>query len=226
MPVQLRGIALQDHINNTKAAFAKANIHNVTRKNVVMRFLTAQLFPDGAPGENEHRLATLFDETETAPASSQARVRDFSVDREQLCESELRFSETYCLDLIIGSVQAPNGLKDAFYEHEDRLAILRSMGVSLDDATKIPDDELVDILTCDYEIGGFLVKVETPVPTRFCEEEGELSRHSFSYSWGMYTSTWLYHPSSMTEILAAAEAWREKVLDDEYALACKKRDEA
>ena len=70
--------------------------------------------------------------------------------------------------------------------------------------------ELADLLF-DRRLFGFLAKVETPFPI------SASSHTSFTFSWGMFTSTWVY--SETLEELAQkatewAEGWRAKKIDE------------
>jgi hypothetical protein len=61
MTIEIKNTSYDDFFTATKCAFEKANIAPIRRDNIIRRFLKHQLFPQGNPGENEHRLPTLFE---------------------------------------------------------------------------------------------------------------------------------------------------------------------
>lgn len=229
MTLRIQGVSFSQFIDNTKDAFRKANISDVRRKNVIMRFLTAQLFPEGKPGENEHRLASLFEEEAVSATSSRHQVRrEMNIDREQLMENEIRFEETLLLDLMVDGDNAPDNFKDAMSDYDDMHHILKAMGIALpkDEVESWCEGELASYLISDCEVGGFLVKAATPIPTSFSKKYNDpdtLDRHSYTFSWGFYHTRWFYHPSSMAALIEEVIHWRDAMLDEEFVSAVKKQ---
>ena len=150
----------------------------------------------------------------------------FNVNRETLFESELRFSNVIIMDLVTSEETAPQSLKDALYDIDEIKPALDEMGVK---GVEDYDDtsELIYLIANEMNVCGVLAQVETPLPNDFMTKlnSDELDRHSYGYSWGRYTSTWIY-AKDIQSLTEKAEKWRANVIDEAYNAACEQKSQS
>lgn len=150
----------------------------------------------------------------------------FNVNREALFESELRFSDVVIMDLVTSEETAPQSLKDALYDIDEIKPALDEMGVKgVEDYNDT--SELIYLIANEMNVCGVLAQVDTPLPNNFMTKlnSDELDRHSYSYSWGRYSSTWIY-AKDIPSLTEKAEKWRANVIDEAYNAACEQKSQS
>lgn len=150
----------------------------------------------------------------------------FNVNREALFESELRFSDVVIMDLVTSEETAPQSLKDALYDIDEIKPALDEMGVKgVEDYNDT--SELIYLIANEMNVCGVLAQVDTPLPNNFMPKPNsdELDRHSYSYSWGRYSSTWIY-AKDIPLLTEKAEKWRANVIDEAYNAACEQKSQS